>query len=98
MGRRSVHDGRPQLGQDERVQRIRVAGAQHLHRLQARGLGVAAHPAHEAGLAAARAAFDDVQRLKPLRVGQLMVKGIKARGRVSPEKVLDFRHSPKASS
>ena len=78
VGSRPVHQGRLQPGQHHPVQGIRVPGTQDvLHRLPHLG-GLGRHLAHEGGLAAARAALDDVNGAGRLRGQQLVVQRIKA--------------------
>ena len=57
VGSGPVHQRDAPLGQDQAVQRLRVAGAGDEHRFQPGGLGVAGHPPHEGGLAAAGPSF-----------------------------------------
>lgn len=97
LGRGAVHQRGAQLGEHQPVQGVRVAGTQNLLRLQPRGMGMPLNPAHEGGLSAAGPALDDVQRTDAVRVGQLVVQGIKTCGRVAAQEVLYVGH-PKASS
>ena len=89
MGSGAVDDRYPQPGQENGVQGVRIAGAEGvLHRL-ARLLGPAGHLAHEGGLAAARAAFQDVEPIGPLGGKQVVIEGVEAGGGVGPQKILD---------
>lgn len=89
MGSGAVDDRYPQPGQENGVQGVGIAGAESvLHRL-ARLLGTAGHLAHEGRLAAARAAFQDVEPAGPLGGQQVVIEGVKAGGGVGPQKILD---------
>ena len=86
MGSGAVDDRYPQPGQENGVQGVRIAGAEGvLHRL-ARLLGPAGHLAHEGGLAAARAAFQDVEPIGPLGGKQVVIEGVEAGGELAPRK------------
>ena len=93
MGCGAVHDGHARLGEEKGVQRVRIAGADNVFRLQSGLLRPGADLAHKGGFAAAGSALQNVDGPGLLGGEQVVVQGVKAGGGIGPQKVLNMWQS-----
>ena len=78
MGRSTIHHRRPQGGDHDRIQGIRIAGAADVLHSIAPLLQGGSHLLHQGGFAAARPALEDTHIPGSLRIDKLVVQGVKA--------------------